>query len=207
HSQTNQSFQAEVKLALERMVVQRQEAARSTRHGLIFEDVVCEFVGCEAQRLGDLAKRTGSETGLIKNCKVGDSVIELGPESAAPGASVVVEAKEVAGYTLIEAREEIERGRKNRSAQVGLFVFSARLAPSELSATPLVRHGNDVFVTWDPEDAASDLHLRTGLTLARALCIRESRQSDAQAADLEAIDVAILDIEKKSEGLAEIRTW
>lgn len=207
HAQTNHSFQSEVRLTLEKMVVQRAEAARSTRHGMIFEDVVCEFVTQEARKLGDLLERTGHETGLIKNCKVGDCVIELGPESAAPGAKIVIEAKEVDGYALPRAREEIDQGRKNRGAQIGLFVFSARSTPPELVGSPLARHGNDVFVVWDPEDLATDLFLRTALTLARALCIRESRRSDAQAADLEAIEVAILDIVKKTDSLAEIRTW
>ncbi len=207
HSLTNQTFQNEVRLTLEKMVVQRAEAARSTRHGLIFEDVVCEFVSHEARKLGDLMSRTGQETGLIKNCKTGDCVIELGPESAAPGANIVIEAKEVDGYALSKAREEIEQGRKNRGAQIGLFVFSARTTPPELTTSPLARFGNDVFVVWDPEDLVTDLFLRTALTLARALCIRESRRSDAEAADLEAIEIAILDIVKKTESLGEIRTW
>src|SRR5262249_11290164 len=63
HSQTNLSFQTEVKLALEKMVVQRAEAARSTRHGLFFEDVVCEFLQSESQKLGDVVTRTGNTTG------------------------------------------------------------------------------------------------------------------------------------------------
>ena len=53
HSKTNQSFQEEVKLTLKQMVVQRAEAARSTTHGLVFEDVVCEFLSREALKLGD----------------------------------------------------------------------------------------------------------------------------------------------------------
>jgi hypothetical protein len=206
HSQTNQTFQNEVKLTLEKMVVQRAEAARSTRHGLVFEDVVCEFLGHEAQKLGDLAERTGNETGQIKNCKTGDAVLELGPESAAPGARIVVEAKQADGYTLAKARDEIDRARKNREAQIGLFVFSARTAPQELLASQLVRFGEDIFVAWDPEDAASDLFLKTGLTLARALCVRACQTSATQEADFKAIDAAVLDIEKCTENLSKIET-
>lgn len=206
HSTTNQAFQAEVRLTLEKMVVQRAEAARSTRHGLIFEEVVCEFLSHESRKLGDIATRTGDSTGMIRNCKVGDCVIELGPESAAPGAKIVIEAKEKDGYQIAQAREEIETARKNRSAQIGLFIFSTRLAPPELEAAPLLRYGDDVFVVWDPEDPNTDLFLRTALTLARALCIRSTQRSDAQQADFEAIDAAILELEKRTEGLTEIET-
>jgi hypothetical protein len=206
HSLTNQTFQSEVRLTLEKMVVQRDEAARSTRHGLIFEDVVCEFVSHEARKLGDVASRSGDTTGAIRNCKVGDCVIELGPESATPEARIVVEAKEKERYQISQAREEIDTARKNRGAQIGLFVYSARLAPPELAANPLLRYGNDVFVAWDPEDPGTDLLLRTALTLTRALCIRTSQRSDAQQADFEAIDEAIHEIEKRAEGLSEIET-
>src|SRR5262245_29611081 len=136
HKQTNQSFQEEVKLALQKMIVQREEAARSTTHGLIFEDVVCEFLSRDAHKLGDIATRTGETTGLIKNRKVGDCVLELGPESAAPGARIVVEAKEKDQYPVAQAREEIDEARRNRGAQVGLFVYSARLAPADMAGAP-----------------------------------------------------------------------
>jgi hypothetical protein len=206
HSKTNQSFQEEVKLTLSKMVVQREEAARSTTHGLVFEDVVCEFLSREALKLGDIATRTGETTGLIKNRKVGDCVIELGPESAAPAARIVVEAKEKDQYLIAQAREEIDEARRNRGAQVGLFVYSAGLAPDEMLAAPLVRYGNDVFVIWNPEDPATDLLLKTAFTLVRALCVRTARHSDAEAADFQAIDEAICEIEKRTEGLNEIET-
>ena len=206
HSKSNQNFQEEVKLALKQMIVQREEAARSTTHGIAFEEVVCEFLIREAQRFGDVAERSGATTGLIRNCKVGDCVVELGPDSAAPGAKIVAEAKEVAQYSLSKARAEIEEGRKNRGAQIGLFVYSAATAPAELESSPLLRFGNDVFVKWNGEDPATDLFLKTGFTLARALCVRTARQTQAQAADFLAIEEAICEIEKRTEGLNEIET-
>jgi len=206
NSKTNHSFQEEVKLSLQKMVVQREEAARSTTHGLVFEDVVCEFLSREALKLGDIATLTGDTTGLIKNRKLGDCVIELGPESAAPSARIVVEAKEKDKYPIAQAREEIDGARNNRGAQVGLFVYSASLAPAEMLAAPLLRYGNDVFVIWNPQDAGTDLFLKTAFTLARALCVRAACHSDAEAADFRAIDEAICEIEKRTEGLNEIET-
>ena len=38
-------------------------------------------------------------------------------------------------------------------------------------------------VIWNPEDAGTDLFLKTAFTLARALCVRAACHSDAEAAD------------------------
>ena len=183
------------------MAARREEAERSTRHGVAFEDAVCAFVEYHAQHSGDVATRVGNTTGLIKNCKMGDCLLELGPDCAAAGAKIVIEAKQQGTYNLAQARSEIEIARKNRDAQIGLFVFSKRTAPECLEE--VFRSGDDVFVVWDPEDAATNLHLKIGLTLARALCIRVEKRQQAQAADFEAITAAILEIEKQSNSLGE----
>jgi hypothetical protein len=137
--------------------------------------------------------------------EIGDCVIELGPESAAPGAKVAVESKENAAYDLAKAREEIDTARKNRDAMVGLFVFSKRTAPAGIE--PLARFGHDVFVVWDQDNAASDLYLRIGMTLARALCVRGSTQQASHAADFTAIDAAILEIDKRLKDFDQMKTW
>ncbi len=199
------NFQEEVKVALADLTARRAEAAASTRHGLAFEEEVARQIELESQKLGDIASRTGNTTGSIKNCKVGDVVIELGPDSAAPRAQIVVEAKEDASYSVAKARDEIETARKNRNAQTGLFVFSAKVAPAGLE--PVTRFGNDVIVTWDLENSHTDLFLRVGLTLSRALCIRQHQHTEAEKADFAEIEGAILEIEKQSGKLGEIDTW
>lgn len=199
----NQLFQEEVKVSLAKIVTSRQEADRSTRHGLQFQDAVCEFLIREAQHAGDIAIPTGHITGLIKNCKVGDCVIELGPDSAAPGAKIVIEAKEEAGYSLAKAREEIETARKNRDATWGLFVFSKKTAPASLE--PFQRYGNDIVIVWDVDDPTCDVYLRAGIIAARALCFRAERQSAAQQVDFDTIQKAILEIEKRAGNLDEVR--
>jgi hypothetical protein len=204
-AEANQKFQEEVKVSLHAMAARRDEAERSTGHGLDFEDAVYEFVQREGHRGGDVVTRTGSSTGLIKNCKVGDAVLELGPDSAASGAKIVVEAKEKAEYQLATARDELERARKNRGAQVGLFVFSQRTAPAGIE--PLARVGGDIFVVWDRQDVQSDVFLRAGVTLARAICVRDQRQGAAQAADFTAIEAAILEIERRARDFEELRAW
>ncbi len=202
HREINQKFQEEVKGTLQAMAARRQESKRSTRHGLEFEDALFALVQYESQRIGDIATRTGNTTGQIKNCKVGDCVIELGPDSVAAKATIVVEAKEKESYNLAKAREEIEIARRNRNAQVGLFVFSSRSAPEGIE--PLTRYGQDVVVAWDSEDQSSDIYLRVGLTLARALCVRSQQERAGQRIDFSAIDQAILEIEKRVRTFDEI---
>ena len=156
-SEENQEFQREVRETLQTLVVRRQEAERSTRHGLEFEAVVGEFLQRHCQQKGDVFLPTGNETGLIKNCKIGDFVVELGPDSAAPAARIVIEAKEKQGYTLDAGRKEIDQARQNRGAQIGVLVFSKKTAPPGLEL--FARYGDDLYVVWDAENSAADIQL------------------------------------------------
>jgi hypothetical protein len=202
HVKTNAEFQEEVKIALGKLVTRREEEARSTRHGATFQNAVFEFLDQYAQRRGDVAEDTSATTGLIKNCKIGDAVIYLGPDCAAAGSRIVVEAKEEMRCTLRMAQEEIEQARKNRSAQQGLFVFSRTTAPT---MEPLIRYGCDVFVVWDAEDLQTDAYLQAGLEISRALCLRSHEAAQKQHVDFDPIDRAILDIEKRVQNLDQVR--
>jgi hypothetical protein len=204
HQQKVETFQTNVQTALEAMKAQRKEAERSTQHGKVFEDVAAEFIEKEAKNSGDLASRTGNTTGLIKSCKVGDLVVELGADCAAAGEKFVVEAKEDASYTLPKARGEIDTARKNRGASVGVFLFSAKTAPEGMDA--LVRHGEDIFVVWDADKLENDVVLRAGLSLAKALCVRQNKERDAEEGNWDDIDAAILAIEKEADRLAKMKT-
>ena len=146
---------------------------------------------------------TGATVGLIKNCKVGDFVVSLGPECRAPGARIVLEAKEDTNATLPKSLEEIQVARKNRGAQIGIFVFSRKTAPEALE--PFARFGDDLIVVWDAEDVTTDVYLKAALTTARALCVRSADESDRHSIDLEAVDRAILEVERRSQSLDEIR--
>lgn len=204
-NETNTRFQSDVTAALEAMKARREESLRSTRHGNDFEAAVVDFVTLDANRACDIPSATGATTGLIKNCKVGDAVIELGPDCAAAGAKYVVEAKESASYDIGKARNEIEIARKNRGATVGVFVFSKPTAPANIES--ICRYGDDVFVVWDANDVGSDVILKSALSLAKAMCVREASKRSAEAAEFEAIDAAILAIEKEAKRLDEMRRW
>lgn len=205
HGKLNATFQEEVKVTLARLTARKEEQARGTRHGVQFEQAVGTFLQDAAAQRGDVLHPVGERVGQIKNCKVGDFVLELGPDSAAPGAKIVIEAKEDQSYDVPAARAECDRARKNRDAQLALFVFSKRTAP-EMSE-PFANYGDDVLVVWDAEDAASDLYLKLALGVTRALCIRRDRQRSQQAADFQEIDRAVLEIEKRAGNLEQVEKW
>ena len=205
HEKKAQEFQGDVKTALEGMQVQRKESARSTTHGRDFEATACEVIEKEVQKAGDIATRSGATTGLIKNCKVGDLVVELGADCVAAGERFVVEAKEDSTYSAAKALAEIDTARKNRGASVGLFLFSAQTAPQGMEM--LTRNGDDVLVVWDAQRIESDAILRAGLSLAKALCVRKQRERNQNAGDWEQVDAAVLAVEKEAGRLANMKTW
>jgi hypothetical protein len=205
HQEKVESFQAGVQSALEALKARREEADRSTTHGKHFEDAVAEFVEREAQKSSDIAARTGTTAGAIRSCKVGDLVVELGADCAAAGARFVVEAKEHASYTLAKAREELQTAKRNRKASVGLFVFSRRAQPEGMNL--LLRDGDDVFIVWDAERVEADVILRAGLSLAKALCLRQTRARQAEHGSWKNIDAAITALQNEAKRLVDMKTW
>lgn len=201
----NADFRSEVGEQLAAIAARKEEAQKSTRHGVEFEEAAVAFLQEEAQRIGDIATPTGNTVGNIKNCKVGDCVIKIGPDEKAAGALIVAEVKEVAGYSLQKALNEIEMGKKNRGAGVGLFIFSKRTVPVNLE--PMRRYGNDVVVVWDPEDQTTDIYLSAALSVARAICAQNQAQNETVTLDIESIESAIRDVEKQINGLDEIKQW
>ena len=204
-SKTNREFQEEVKVAIATITAKKQADQQTTRHGLVFEQAMHTFLQDLCRQANDMVEFTGNSTGLIKNCKKGDCLVELGPEHAAAGARICVEAKEVVGFDLRQARAEIEEGRKNRDARIGMFVYSKKTAPTGLE--PISRFGDDVFVIWDAEDATTDIFLKLGLTVARALCSRAQAERQAQQVDFTTVDKALLAIQKRYEDFDQINKY
>ena len=200
-----QEMHSEFSLAVASLQARKQAAAESNLHGREFEDLLYERLSAQAQTAGDLAEHTGAKVGRKRNCKKGDAVCTLGTDKAAAGARIVVEAKDKAGYSLAEARDEIVEARENRGADVGVFVFAEGNCPSDLDG--FCRFGCDVFTVWDPENPASDVYLHAALSVATALCTNSRLAQEADQADVEAIERAILEIEKQVGKVAEVETW
>ena len=202
--QRQSSFQAEVRETLAALDARKKEAERSTRHGATFEEALGALLSAEVQRTGDVCEAVGARPGEIARCKTGDFVIELGPESAAAGARLVVEAKEDRSYDARKALVEMDEARKNRRAQLGLFVSSARTAGA---LEPIARHGDTVLVVWDPEDPTTDLRVRLALGIARALCTRARSHDQRSSSALAEIERAARAIEKQASLFDEMRGW
>ena len=195
-------FQKKMEVEIAKLTATRAANAKSTAHGNEFEAALLRWLERRAHESGDLFEETRLSTGLIKNCKVGDAVVELGPEHRAAGARIAVEAKEDASYRLPKAREEIEVARKNRGAEVGIFVASSRTVPEGWERFRVI--GPDLFVAWDADDPASDVFLEAALAVARALCTR-ARQGAHSEIDFDAFERSIRSVEKQLEGLEEIQ--
>ncbi len=197
------TWQGEMLAKLAEMTARKEESERSTRHGLVFEDAVFDFIRARGENAGDIVERTGNTTGLLRGRRVGDVVITLGAEHAAAGAKIVVEAKQDASYTLAKALAELDEARRNRGAGVGLFVFSARSAAAANIPT-FGRYGDDVVVVWDAEDPASDVAFAAGLSVVRAVSVQAKSGANELEADFEAIDKAIAEIEREARKLDDI---
>jgi len=204
HQQRNDAFQAQVQEALSNMRVRKEEAARSTLHGRSFQDEGFRVVQRLSEQAGDIADDVGDSTGIIPRCKTGDCVVTLGADCAAAGAHVVVEFKEDASYNLKSTLEEAETARKNRGAAIGLFVHSRRTAPAGMNE--FSRHGNDIVVVWDAEDETTDVLLRAGMMVAKALCVRAGVAAQGRSVELVGIESSVRAIEKQCEKFEAIRT-
>lgn len=202
---SSNEFQSEIRASLAALTARKEEAARTTTHGNAFESELHRLIQARASDAGEVVTATGNTTGIIRNCKVGDIVVELSPDHVAAGAKIVFEAKDSASYDLKKALDEIETGRKNRDAQIGVFVFSKQTAPEGLNG--LTRYGDDIVTVWDIEDETTDLYPEMALSVARALCTRKQAASEGRAIDATEMDRAIRDIEKQASGLEEITTW
>lgn len=202
---SNAAFQAEAREALVAMQARKVEAARGTVHGNDFESAAGAVLADLATRRGDIYEATGATTGVVRNCKIGDHIVEMGADSRAPGARIVFEAKQKEGVRLPDALAEIDIARKNRAAQVGVFIYSARTAPDGLRE--LRRHGEDLVVLWDAEDPSSDIHLRAAYSVACALAMATRGKDESAAASLRGIDSALRSIEKQLKHLAEMNRW
>lgn len=197
-------FQTSVIQILSSLQAQKKAEARSTTHGHAFEENVGNLLADVCTRQADVFEPTGSSTGTIRNCKVGDFVITLGPDCAAAGAKIVVEAKEDASYTVKSTLDEADEARRNRGAGVCLFVHSKRTGPAAME--PVSRFGNDIVVVWDPEDSNTDLNVRAGLMVAKAMSVRKATQANKEASSWVEIDRAIEAIRKQTANFAELKT-
>lgn len=198
-------FQEDVRVILDAAKARKDEANKSTRGGIAFEEAACLYIQDEAQRVGDVFEATGATTGRISLRKVGDAVITLGADCMAAGARIVVETKQKSGVRLTDALAELKIARDNRNAQIGIFVYSQAVAPEGIEL--LARYGNDVVTVWDQDDRSSDVYLRAAISLARALAMREKAAAAEAAEDLDAVEKAVRAFERVVKDIDQVLKW
>lgn len=202
---SNTQFQSEVRETLAVLDARKNDLKISTRKGFVFESELGNLLMKQAQKLADVYSAVGSFAGIIKNCKVGDHVVELGPDSRAPGATVVWEAKQNESYTVKQALEELEKAKKNRQAQVGVFVFSKDIAPATIE--PFARYGDKILIVWDAEDPATDILVQAAYAVATAIAAAETNHSSELKESHDKINSAVRMVEKQIDYLVNIKTW
>lgn len=195
-------FRVNVVSQLEGMKARKKESYASTRHGHDFQLSAYTFIADFCQKTTDITEDVGSHPGMIKHCKAGDCVVTLGPDSYASGARIAVEMKQDKSFNLAKSLANIEKARKNRDAQIGLFIHSSRTAPDGIEL--LNRYGNDIVVVWDAEDTQTDVYLDAAIRLCKGLAIKISNSSDEADTDIKVIDQSIREIERQLKCLDEI---
>jgi hypothetical protein len=100
HEEKVGAFQTSVQVAVEAIKAQREEAARSTRHGDDFEDVAADFIQKRFASQVDVPSRTDMTVGSIKNSKKGDVVVELGSDCVAAGERFVSKQRKTGAINL-----------------------------------------------------------------------------------------------------------
>ena len=204
-AQSNAQFHVDIRATLAAFEARKSEAAKSTRHGTDFEEAFGTVLASEAQKLGDIHIATGTTPGSVRHCKKGDFVTELSADSAAPGAKIVWEAKEDRAWDLKKALLELDEAKKNRDAQIGVFVFSSKAAPADLNS--FGRYGTNIIVVWDSENTDTDVLIRLVYTLARALVVRDQKSNSETDEALREIELAARSIEKQIRHLEDLQKW
>ena len=177
------------------------ERARSSAKGADFEDLLEAMLADLARGSGDLLDRTGTEAGGVLRSKKGDFVVTVNPtQTAGAEVRIVIEAKDrpMSGRAM---RDELREAKENRSAAVGLVVFSPAHAPSGIA--PFDVRAGDVYCVVDP--TAPDLAtLEAAVRLARLMAIASLREQ-ATEIDGEAIRGALAAVRAELEAIKGIK--
>lgn len=179
---------AEIRSLLEKEKGRLEEARRGTAKGRDFETALYHHLAAVARNLDDASENTAGAKGLVAYEKVGDYVVRLGESTRAPGKTIVFEAKKASGYTLKKTMEELDRAKKNRGAEIGIFAFARGMEPPEVD--DFYRYGNDFVVTVDEEHLADGkplIFFDAAYRIARTLIVSRVREEEEQAVDADYI--------------------
>lgn len=203
-TRSHDALAAKLDAAVQVLQAKREEAAKGTRHGVEFEAALAAHLRPLVGSGGDILHEVGATTGVISHCKVGDHVIVLGSDKVAAGAKIVIEAKENASYDLRRTLEEADLARRNRQADLCIFVHSTKTAGASIPR--FQRLGKDIVVQWTADDESTDMWLQAAIMAAQAICTQINSHDKDEAASFDKIDHAIERIRRDIDGFEEINT-
>ncbi len=178
------------------------ERAKSSAKGGDFEQLLEGMLADLARGAGDIVDRTGDEAGAVARSKKGDFVLTVNP-AMTRGADlrIVVEAKDrvVSGRAM---RDELREAKTNRSAAVGLVIFTPAHAPAGIA--PFDVRAGDVYCVLDP-DAPDLATLEASFRLARLLAVASLREQEVEV-DAAAIQEALMGIREQLELIRRLKT-
>lgn len=184
-----------------------EEAEKGTGKGRDFEGALYVPLANMAGALEDRPENVSGVKGLINNDKVGDFLVTLGDCSRSPGRMIVFEAKKQQGYNMKKTLEELDRAKKNRGADIGIFVFCKGYEPHE--AGDFFRAGNDFVVTVDEEMMQTGqrlLFLEAAYKVGRMLIAARVCEDEERSIDPEYIRAEIDNIQAAMRSASEIKT-
>jgi hypothetical protein len=197
-------FHIEIRETLAKIETRKSSESGTIAQGLNFEDFVGELICACTQEWGDLFDAVGAIPGKINRNKKGDFVATHGPDSLCAGRAIVFEAKADKSYGDVKAIEELHEAKKNRGADIGVFVMSSEVANPDTKT--FRRIGNDLFIIIDPEDRQAKTWMEMAYSVSRALMI-QNQAPDTGSVDIDAMVNSCLDIEKQANDLDKAETW
>lgn len=163
-----------------------EESERGTQKGTELESLVYDFMSPLCINNNDMISATGKTAGAIKQCKVGDICIEIDKDFISTQKTIVIEVKGTMGYTLQKAIDELEKGKKNRNAAIGIFAFEKGFEPDGMGDLKIHKH--DFYITIDRaalENGEPAPYLDVAYSLSRLLVLAFEKENTTTSFDRE----------------------
>lgn len=172
-----------------------EEAKLGTRKGLELEELLYEYLSPKCINKNDMISSTGKTAGIIKQCKVGDLCIGIDEDLIPTKKLIVIEVKGSMGYTMQKAIDELDKGKKNRKASIGIFAFEKGYEPDDMGDLKI--HGHDFYITIDRialENGEPLPYLNAAYDLSRLLVLAFEKEKSEVSFDREFFEAKVKEI-------------
>jgi hypothetical protein len=175
---------------------QRETAEATPLKGGDFEQTLYPLIMEMAAHAGDIPALVKDRPGVIRNNKKGDIVIEV---ANAGGRKIVFELKKDRKFDLKASRDWLLEAKRNRQAQIGVFVYEKGYEPREVGEFAVF--DRDLYCTVAPGEAP--LYLEAAYRIARASLALDSAAPKSEL-DVEELRAQVARAGKAVSTLAEL---